>query len=238
MKKRFSALFLLLAVTAVAAAFEVPRLTSPVYDGAGWFSPDEERQLVSRLTAMQTENGYQIVAVTVPDLQGRSIEEYALEVGRRNGIGSAEADNGIVILASAAEREVRIEVGYGLEGAVTDLQCGRIIREQMIPLFRQEQYAAAFLQAAESVTRLAAGEEGVLPEKEASGGIPVGLILFLIVFVILPLIFGGFGGGFFIGGPRGGFGGFGGSGRGGFGGFGGFSGGGGSFGGGGASGRW
>lgn len=235
MKKRFSALFLLFAVTAAAAAFEVPRLTAPVYDGAGWFSPDEERQLESRLTAMQTENGYQIVAVTVPDLQGRSIEEYALEVGRRNGIGSADADNGIVILASAAEREVRIEVGYGLEGAVTDLQCGRIIRGQMIPLFRQGKYAAAFLTAAETLTGLAAGEESVLPDEE-SGGIPAGLILLLIVFVILPLVFGGFGGGFFIGGSRGGFGGFGGFGGGS--GFGGFSGGGGSFGGGGASGRW
>lgn len=235
MTKRFSALLLLLTVTATAATFEVPLLTSPVYDGAGWFSPDEERQLVSRLTAMQTDSGYQIAAVTVPDLRGRSIEEYTLEVGRRNGIGSAGTDNGIVILASAAEREVRIEVGYGLEGAVTDLQCGRIIREQMIPLFRQEKYAAAFLQAAESLTRLAAGEEDALSDREASDGIPAGLILLLIVFVILPLLFGGFGGGFFIGGPRGGFGGFSGGGRGGFGGF---SGGGGSFGGGGASGRW
>lgn len=235
MKKRVLALVLLLAVTAVAVALEIPQLTSPVYDGAGWFSSDEKQQMVSRLTAMQSGSGYQIVAVTVPDLQGCSIEEYALEVGRRNGIGSAEADNGIVILAAAAEKEVRIEVGYGLEGVVTDLQCGRIIREQMIPLFRQEKYAAAFLQAAESLTRLAVGEENVLPEKEGSIGTLVMLIFLLIIFVILPLFFGGFGGGFFIGGSRNGFGGFSGGSRGGFGGF---SGGGGSFGGGGASGRW
>lgn len=234
MKKRLFAVCLLSMTVMAAAAFDVPHLTSPVYDGAGWFSPAEERQLAARLTEMQSQDGYQIVAVTVPDLQGRSIEEYTLEVGRRNGVGSAGSDNGIVILASAAEREVRIEVGYGLEGAVTDLQCGRIIREQMIPLFRQEKYAAAFLTAAETVTGLAIGEEGVLSEPQSGRGDFAVIVLIVIWFVVLPLVFGGFGGGFFIGGSRGGFGGFGG----GRGGFGGFTGGGGSFGGGGASGRW
>lgn len=238
MKRRLSTFFLLFVLTTTASAFEVPKLTSPVYDGSGWFSSQEERQLAARLTQMQTQNGYQIVAVTVPDLQGRSIEEFALEVGRRNGIGAAAADNGIVILASAAEREVRIEVGYGLEGAVTDLQCGRIIREQMIPLFKRQQYAAAFLQAAESLTKLAIGEtEGVFKEESENSGFPVVLVLILLL-IVLPALFGGFGG--FYGGGFGGGSFYGGGRSGGFGsgGFGGFSGGGGSFGGGGASGRW
>ena len=75
MKKRLFAVCLLSVTVMAAAAFDVPHLTSPVYDGAGWFSPAEERQLVARLTEVQSQDGYQIVAVTVPDLQGRSIEE-------------------------------------------------------------------------------------------------------------------------------------------------------------------
>lgn len=236
MKRTGFAGVLLIFAALSSGALTVPRLTSPVYDGAGWFSAEEKAALERRLTDLSGSDGFQIVAVTVPDLQGVSVEEFALETGRQNGIGSAEADNGIVLLASAAEREVRIEVGYGLEGTVTDLRCGRIIREQMVPLLTAGRYAQAFDRAAQSVGALVRGEEPLSGpgegKTERSAALPAGIFIVVFVIAVLMIAAGGFGGGRRSGGGFGGLGGFPG-GR-----FGGFSGGGGRFGGGGASGRW
>lgn len=231
--KRAGFVGILLFFAAISVwSLTVPRLTSPVYDGAGWFSPGEEAALERRLTDLSGSDGFQIVAVTVPDLQGVSVEEFALETGRQNGIGSAEADNGIVLLASAAEREVRIEVGYGLEGTVTDLQCGRIIREIMVPQLAAGRYAEAFDGAAQSVGALVRGEE-LFPETDGDKAL-YSEIFSVGIFIVIVILF--IAAGFFNGGRGGG------RSRGGFfsGGFGGrsFFGGGGRFGGGGASGRW
>ena len=222
MKRTGFAGVLLIFAALSSGALTVPRLTSPVYDGAGWFSAEEKAALERRLTDLSGSDGFQIVAVTVPDLQGVSVEEFALETGRQNGIGSAEADNG--------------EVGYGLEGTVTDLQCGRIIREIMVPQLAAGRYAQAFDRAAQSVGALVRGEEPLSGpgegKTERSAALPAGIFIVVFVIAVLMIAAGGFGGGRRSGGGFGGFGGFPG-GR-----FGGFSGGGGRFGGGGASGRW
>ncbi|HDQ15409.1 MAG TPA: TPM domain-containing protein, partial [Sediminispirochaeta sp.] len=164
------------------------------------------------------------------------------------GVGSGESDNGVILLMAMAERQVRLEVGYGLEGAIPDGKSGAILDEMVLPFFREGDFGSGFLTGTAALAQEIAAEYDVdlgdieMPaaasgsrrsRTDEDGGIPAGLIIFLLIFffgggrVFLPLmLLGGFGG---RGSHRGGFGssGFGGGGFGGFGG--------GGFGGGGAS---
>lgn len=250
--------FLLLA-TCVARAQEVPARPSPprlVNDLAGVMSEDERSRLEQKLVAYDDSTSNQVVVLTVPTLNDYPIEEYALKVFRSWGIGNKTTNNGILLIAAINDHKIRIEVGYGLEGAIPDMTADAIIRTDIAPAFRSGNYYQGFDAAATSVIKAAAGEYKA-PEgyhQKSSGGRGIGLGLAIVIIVILLSIFGGGGGG---GGfmSRRGFrtGGFGpiiwggilgglGEGRGGgwsggdSGGFGGF--GGGSSGGGGASGSW
>ena len=180
---------------------------------------------------------------TLKSLQGYPIEDYGYQLGRAWGIGQKGKNNGALIIVVPTEHKVRIEVGYGLEGVLTDAQSDVIIEEVMKPAFKQGNYDAgvyngtlAVLHAIGGANLNASPEPVPAQEQQHQGShFPFFLVIILIWIVfgrfLWPLFFlGGMGGG------RGGFGG-GGFGGGGFGG-GGFSGGGGSFGGGGASGSW
>jgi uncharacterized protein len=230
-----------------------------VTDLADFLEPVEERALERKLRAYADTTSTQIVVVTVQNLDGMESQEFALEIGRTWGVGQEGRDNGIVFLVSRAERQIRIEVGYGLEGAVPDAIASRIVREVVTPSFKQGQFFAGINAGVDLIMAAAAGEFEGLPTSGRSGsggGIdPIFLYLafIFIYFVIsgirnkgggkggyrkgrrdgLPIIF--WGGGLHGGNRGGGFGGGMGGGFGG-GGFGGFGGGG--FGGGGAGGSW
>jgi uncharacterized protein len=219
-----------------------------VNDYAGVLSPDQLRQLEAKLVAYDDSTSTQIAVVTISSLGDWPVEEAALKIFRGWGIGNAKTNNGVLLLASMEDRKVRIEVGYGLEGAIPDIIANQIIRNDIVPAFKAGDYYQGFDAASSSIIKAATGEY-TAPEdyhKKDGGGNIVGLIvLFIILLIILSNINRKGGGGFmsrrgyrgfgppFMGPPFLGSGGGGWSGGGGFGGFGG-----GSSGGGGASGSW
>lgn len=248
-------LALVFAAGLALAAPKFPPLTGRVVDGANVLSPAAEAQLTQELAALEAQTTRQMVVATVPDLQGYAIEDYGYQLGRHWGIGQKGEDNGVLLLVAPNDRQVRFEVGYGLEPVFTDTLAFLILDEKVLPKFRAGDIEAGVVDG----TR-AAIQQLALPENEAKarvaavqarprpqadgGGVPIMLIVF-IVFIVLSMLGGigrrrrrGGGGMWWLlpiilssgGGGR--------SGGGWSGGGGGFSGGGGSFGGGGASGRW
>lgn len=250
---------LLLLLGSPAAAQDFPALSGRVVDAANLLDPAREAALTARLEALEQSTGRQLVIATIPDLQGYDIADYGYRLGRAWKIGQEGEDNGILLLVAPNERKVRIEVGYGLEPYVTDALSSTIVQETVLPRFRAGDLPGGIEAGADALLaqlqlppeEAQARQQQLLAERPARkrGGVPIGLIFWGIVllFVVLPMLFGGARGkryrrgrgpvviwGPGIGGGWGGGSGWGGGG----GGFGGFSGGGGSFGGGGASGSW
>lgn len=235
-----------LAITTTIPAFaksEIPDPTTQFFvnDYSDILSSDTEDYIFSTSKKYQANGGPQVVVTTIPSLKGASIEEYSIDMARNWGIGSKEENNGVLILLALEEREIRIEVGYGLEGIITDSLSGRFIRHASSDLKRDD-FDAGLRKIYDLVIN-ELEEPGSYEEENGGGGIPLPFILIILIIIILSIFNrpnrrnGMFGGGF--GGFYGGFGGgHGHSGSGGGFGGGGFSGGGGGFGGGGASGKF
>jgi len=253
----------LLFVSYLTSAQDIPARPNPpklVNDFAGVLSPDQVQQLERQLVAYDDSTSNQVAVVLVKTLNDYPIEEYGLKLIRSWGVGNKKTNNGVIIIAAIEDRKIRIEVGYGLEGAIPDITCNHIIQNDIAPNFRSGDYYDGLLQAAGSIIKAAAGEYQApanYRKKKGGSAIPFGSIIIIIILVV---IFGGRnrgggGGGFMsrrgsgwlapfilgnmLGGSSrgsswgGGGGGWSGGGGGGFGGFGGGSGGGG-----GASGSW
>jgi uncharacterized protein len=247
---RALAISTLLAWSAVATEFEVPALRSSVTDQAGILSPTTRQQLELALRQLEKAGGTQLAVLTLPDLGGLTIEEASIRVVDEWKLGGEKADDGVLLLVARDERKVRIEVGQGLEGALTDAYSKRIIDEAITPLFRQGDMNGGITIGVYQIARVTNPEidlrpylEGQLRRADArsrsKGGplqtILLGLLMLAVFSMrmgLLPWMFLGGLGGYGVGRGLGGYGGGGG------GGFGGFSGGGGGFSGGGASGGW
>lgn len=242
-------LVLLLWVTTAASALEFPPLSGRVVDQAGLLDAQTSTQLSQMLEAHEQATTNQVVVVTVPDLQGTAIEDYGYQLGRAWGIGQKGRDNGALLIVAKAERKVRIEVGYGLEGQLTDAQSSIIINNVIVPSFRTGDFAGGIRAGTSAMLQVLGGDPLAEPPARASQGqaqerLPWPAFLILIVVVVLMIRGGGGGGGrggrgrsVLTGAVLGGLLGGGGRGGGGLSG-GGFGGGGGGFGGGGASGGW
>jgi len=229
-----------------SGAMQLPELSGRVVDQAEMVGTQTEARLTQMLAAHEQATGEQVVVVTVPDLQGRSIEEFGVELGRAWGIGEADEDTGALLIVARDDRKIRIEVGYGLEGRLTDAQSAAIINSIITPAFRAGNFEQGIAEGSAAMVQVLGGDP-LLAANDPRAGTrddePPGGLFVILLFVVLSLIRGAFGG-------RGGRGGgrglgsavlagalLGGMGRGGGGG-GGFGGGGGGFGGGGASGGW
>jgi uncharacterized protein len=237
------------ALPAGAAAPKFPALTGRVVDDAGVLSESTRARLSQTLEAFERDTKRQLVVATIADLQGYAIDDYGYQLGRHWGIGEKGKDSGAILLVAPKERQVRIEVGYGLEGELTDAVSRRIIEQDILPQFRAGSFDAGVTNGTLAILR-ALGWQGAgpAPQRAAARDDQQSLVGFLLPFGMFLLFMfltnrmgrrrGPWGRVYRGGGPfgRGGFGpgGFGGRGSGG----GGFRGGGGSFGGGGASGRW
>ncbi|MAL91489.1 MAG: methanol dehydrogenase, partial [Pseudomonas sp.] len=217
-------------------------------DRAELLDTQAEARLTSMLAGHEQATGEQVVVVTVPDLGGRSIEEFGLELGRTWGIGQEGEDNGALLIVARDDRKIRIEVGYGLEGRLTDAQSSVIINRIIAPAFQRGDFTAGITEGAEAIITVLGGDplpaelRPVMPmAQEQPGGLGIlGFFLMLVAIFVIGGGRGGRGGGrraLLLGALLGGMGRGGGFGGGGFGG-GGFGGGGGGFGGGGASGGW
>ena len=124
------------ALASPAAALDVPPLTGRVMDNAHLLPADVAASLSKELEAHERRTGNQVAVLTLPSLEGEPLEEFSHRVATAWKLGRKGTDNGVLILVVPNDRKVRIEVGYGLEGALTDLKSSRIIREEIVPRFR------------------------------------------------------------------------------------------------------
>jgi uncharacterized protein len=132
---------LLCAVAVVAYALTFPELTGRVVDEAGILDPSTKAALERKLAEFETKTTGQLVVVTLKSLQGTSIEDYGYQLGRHWQIGQKEKNTGALLIVAPNERKVRIEVGYGLEGTLTDAVSKLIIENSIIPRFRVNDFA-------------------------------------------------------------------------------------------------
>lgn len=249
MKKILYIFFSFLCLYATAQkSLPKPNPPSLVVDGANVIADYDEQQLKQKLIALDDSTSNQICVVTVPSLNGEVIEDVANKTFRDWGIGNKKTNNGILILVAVNDKKIRIEVGYGLEGAIPDVTANDIINNDIKPAFRQGNFYGGINAAVDNLSKAAAGEYKIKRERndKPKGDAPFGaIIIFIIIIFILAAINSGGGGGrgggnmwiapllFNAGGFSGGGNSGGGFSGGGFGGFGG-----GSSGGGGASGGW
>src|SRR5690348_5179488 len=161
--KRFLVIIVLVVSSIATHAQNVPARPNPpklVNDFANTLSPEQRDILEQRLDAFDDSTSNQIAIVTVPDLGGSDIESYANKLFRSWGIGSAKHDNGILILVAKNDRQMRIEVGRGLEGAIPDVTAKNIIDNDLAPHFREggeENFYRGFDEAITSLEQAAAG---------------------------------------------------------------------------------
>ena len=245
--KRLFIILLYLCPFAGSAQVAVPEFWSTrVQDQADIFSASFENALDHHLKLYEDSTSNQILVLTIRTLEDVPIEEYSLRVAEAAKAGQADKDNGVVMVIAVDDRKVRIEVGEGLEGVLPDALCNQIIRNEIAPNFRQQNYEGGVQAAVSAVIKAIGGEyvaEQGPPEKRGRrGGSLWGTLIILAIIIIISRMGGGgrgrrggwssgagwYGGGF-SGRSGGGFGG-------GFGG--GISGGGGGFSGGGSSGSW
>jgi uncharacterized protein len=246
----------LLSALAHAAEPSFPALTGRVVDAANLLDAGTRERLAAKSTELEQKTGRQLVVTTIPSLQGYEIEDFGYRLGRAWGIGEKDKNTGALLIVAPNERRVRIEVGYGNEGLLTDAVSRLIIENSILPRFRAGDFAGGIERGADDIVQVLTGDAADFQRRAAPAArapapadaqqvIGVALLIGFSLLLALrrrsrrpnprvsPVPMGGWGG------RGGGFGGLGGGGfgGGGFGG-GGFRGGGGSFGGGGASGRW
>lgn len=244
----FLCALLLGAGSLTAQEMAIPLLTKYATDLSGTLSDAELSSLETILSEFDRTTSTQIVVLVVPTMGDGAVEEISLRVAEANKIGRKGKENGVLLFVAKGERRIRIETGYGLEGALPDALAGTIIRREIQPRFRAGDFYGGLRAGVEAIMAASKNEYKADERKggKKSGNILPFLLLIVVIVIILsrinrgggssfrrggtPWIGGGWGGGGFRGG------GFGGGGS--FGGGGGFSGGGGSFGGGGASGSW
>jgi uncharacterized protein len=238
--------FFLLFASKISFALDLPEIPKTyVSDDASILSPGTRQTLENDLAQFEKDNSNQILVVTLPNLQGDTIEEFAIRLAEKWKPGQKGRDNGVILLISKEDRKVRIEVGYGLEGVLTDALSKDIIQNEIIPNFKTQDYDQGVLSAVSAIEKATRGEYQSLHKTgdESKGSILIGLFLAIFILLVLRNIFrsakgfwmggsGGVGGGWGSSGSSGSSGGsWGGSSSG-------FSSGGGSFGGGGSSGSW
>jgi uncharacterized protein len=160
MKRRFARLLLLAALLwlSVAQAADVPTLSRHVTDLTGTLSAAQIDQLDAKLVDLEKRKGAQLVVLMVPTTAPQAIEEYSLAVAEANKIGRKGSDDGVLLLVAKNDRGVRIEVGYGLEGAIPDAATARIWREYITPKFRLNDYAGGINDGVDALIQLINGE--------------------------------------------------------------------------------
>ncbi|MEQ5788664.1 TPM domain-containing protein [Erythrobacter sp. NFXS35] len=185
----------------LAAQPQFPELTGRVVDNADILSPEAEAALTAKLEALETQSQRQLVVATVPDLQGYDISDYGYQLGRAWGLGDATRNDGALLLVAPNERKVRIEVGYGLEGYLTDALSALIIQNAILPEFREGDFAGGIAAGTDAIiTQLQLPPEeaaqvaaAASEARQSDGGFPIGVLIwlaFMFFFFILPLLAG------------------------------------------------
>ena len=179
-----------------AAAQTFPKLTGRVVDQAGLLTPAQTVDLTSKLESLETRTGRQFVIATVNSLEGRTIEDYGYRLGREWGIGQEEKDDGVVLLVAPNEKKVRIETGYGARVFLTDAVSSVIIRESILPRFKEGDMAGGIAAGAEQIIKMMelspeqaarrAQEIGASEARRSEGDVnPNPIFIIVIIFFVI-----------------------------------------------------
>ncbi|MGH8197044.1 MAG: TPM domain-containing protein [Steroidobacteraceae bacterium] len=197
---RHSALRLAVLVAApllLAALQTIPPLTARVTDLTGTLTPAEQAALESRLAEFESRKGAQIAVLIVPTTEPEEIEQYSIRVVDDWKLGRDKPDDGALLLVAQDDRTMRIEVGRGLEGALTDLVSKRIVSDTIAPFFRQGDFAGGINAGVEQMIRVIDGEPLPEPDPQWTGGpeklagrLPFLLGLIFVGSIVLPALFG------------------------------------------------
>ena len=213
---QFTGLVALISLSLILVSFNVqaelvtvPILKTRVTDLAQSLTPDQQSQLEAKLMAFEKVKGSQIAILILPTTQPEDIAQYSIRVTDAWKLGRAKQDDGILILVAKNDRKMRIEVGYGLEGAIPDLIAKRVVSEIMAPSFKQGDFYGGINNAVDKLIGLVSGEQLPAPEKPAFSGksfenmLPLLLFGGLILGGMLRAMFGNFFGGTLTGGAIG-----------------------------------
>ena len=195
------AALLTLIAAPLAAQPQFPALTGRVVDNADILTPEAEAALTAKLAALETQSQRQLVIATIADLEGYEVADYGYQLGRAWGLGDETRNDGAVLIVAPNDRKVRIEVGYGLEGYLTDALSSLIIQNQILPAFRSGDFPGGINAGADAIiaqlqlppeeAARVASEAG--QTRESDGGFPFGVLIwiaFLFFFIILPIMAG------------------------------------------------
>ena len=155
--------FVLAVVTSPVLALEVPYLSGRVNDLAGMVDEPTETRIEQRLAALESSTGAQVAVLTIDSLEGEPLEDFSLRVAETWGLGRAEQDDGVLLLVAKNDRKMRIEVGYGAEGRLTDAQSGRILNNVLRPAFRAGRSSQGIEAGVEAIVGALQGELEALP---------------------------------------------------------------------------
>lgn len=179
--------WLMLAFTGSLMALEVPALRGHVNDYAAMLSPASQRELEAVLTDFEQKESTQIVVLTIVSLDGDALEDFSIRVAEDWKIGQSDTDNGAILLIAKNDRKIRIEVGYGLEGTLTDLISGRIVRDVIVPRFKTGRFDQGITEGVAAMIGVVQGEFSAadLPRqpKSSQKGIPVVAILGILFLI-------------------------------------------------------
>ena len=156
---------------AAPAALTFPPLTGRVVDDAGLLSPQDRASLTASLAGLEARTSDQLVIVTLKSLQGTAIEDYGYQLGRAWGIGQKDRNSGALLIVSAGDKQVRIEVGYGLEGTLTDAASKIIIENAILPPFKTGDFAAGIKAGTGQIIQLLEGDDAASSPGEAVNAI-------------------------------------------------------------------
>jgi uncharacterized protein len=185
-----AAAILLLCVAVTAGALDVPQLRGRVNDYANMISAEAEDRIDAISEELERTDSTQLVVLTVPSLKGDDLEGFSIRVAEDWGIGQEEHDNGVLLLVAQAERRIRIEVGYGLEGVLTDLQAGRIIDYEITPYFKEGQFGEGLVRGTEAIAAAVRGEYQASEQTIAKPGVSSRsrLVPFFILLMVISVL--------------------------------------------------
>lgn len=187
--KTFCVILLLILLPQSVFALEVPQLRARVNDYANMLSPAVSQRLEQELADFEKSDSTQIVVLTINSLEGETLEEYSIKVAEAWRIGQAKQDNGAILLIAKQERKIRIEVGRGLEGVLTDLVSGRIIRGDISPYFKKNDFDNGITAGVSSLIQVVRGEYKAQPRDLDQGKKSVKPVFTLLVFLLVAVVF-------------------------------------------------
>ncbi len=186
----FGVFFLVLFSSAASANFKIPEQPDGyVTDHAALLSPSTRNQLEAYLNDFEAKTSTQIAVAIFPSLEGGSLEDISIRLAQKWKIGQKGRNNGVLFLIFKEDRKIRIEVGYGLEGVLTDALSSQIIRNEVAPYFRMGDYASGVIEGVKAICTATQGEYQALPAQQNNDATALVKVIGLLILIILILDF-------------------------------------------------